>query len=383
MAYIAAERLSFVLPHLLGGLALDLGSRYNAIGLWFGGVGLYERSSSTYPPASYVLLWPLIGWTSLQMASAIWALICALSLAWLAILCVRHTVIASHSTRWFAAMTMLAITATSSVIWLGQLASLLIAAIIGATLLLHPADNREVGWKRELLAGALLVFALVKPSVTLPFLWMITWAPKGAPLRLRMAIGVLLGYGFLTLLALWFQRNGAQEVAIWAQTVGRNSEHLGEGYANVRAWLAEIGLKPLSHPVALIILLWLGWWTLRHRHLDRLLLLSITALVARLWTYHNLYDDLLLAIPMLLLLQIGANTPIRARAWQANGLLICLIAALLLPPDWMFERAPYDFIARTIFGWSLVGTLVFLLRLAQTGEFVAPETVPVSTPAKV
>ena len=313
MAYIAAQRLAFVLPHLLDGSALDLGSRYRAIEIWFGGAGLYERSSSTYPPASYLLLWPLIGWTSLLVASVIWALICALTLGWLVILCVRRAEIASHSTRWFAAMTMLALTATSSVIWLGQLASLLIAAILGAMLLLHPPDHRTQGWQRECLAGALLIFALVKPIVTLPFLWMFLWTPPGAPVRARVGLGVLVGYGILTLAALWFQRDSAREVALWAQTVTRNGEQLSEGYANVRAWLAALGLKPLSHPAALLILLWLGWWTWRYRHLDRLLLLSVTALVARLWTYHNLYDDLLLAIPMLLLLQIGVNSSIRAR----------------------------------------------------------------------
>ena len=41
MAYVAAERLAFVFPHLSGGLALDLSSRYRAVEIWFGGHGLY------------------------------------------------------------------------------------------------------------------------------------------------------------------------------------------------------------------------------------------------------------------------------------------------------------------------------------------------------
>ena len=373
MAYIAAERLAFVFPHLINGLALDLSSRHKSVSLWFGGAGLYERSSSTYPPASYLVLWPLLGWLPFEIASRLWALICVLSLGWMAVLCARREEISSHSARWLAAMTMLALTATSSVVWLGQLVSLLMAAILGALFLLFPPDNRaQINWKRELLAGALLLFALVKPSVAAPFLWMVLWAPRGAPMRVRVGIGVLVGYGILTLAALWFQHDAAREVAAWAQTVNRDGAHLSEGYANVRAWLALIGLKPLSHPVALIIFLWLGFWTYRNRHLDRLLLLSVTALVARLWTYHNLYDDLILAIPMLWLLQIGSHSPIRARARQANGLLTVLVLLLLLPPDWMFERAPYDSIARAILGMTLVATLFFLIRLAKTGEFVAP-----------
>ena len=384
MAYIAAERLAFVFPHLASGQALDLGSRYSAVRLWFGGAGLYEQSSSTYPPASQLLLWPLLGWASLETASRLWALLCALALGWLAVLCVRRETIASHSMRWFAAMTMLSLTATSSAIWLGQLIPLLLAALVGAMFLLHPpngakANGAQFGWQREWLAGALLLFALVKPSVTAPFLWLVLWSPA----RPRVAVGVLVGYGILTMAALWFQQDAAREVAVWAQTVNRNNAELSEGYANLRAWLAAIGLKPLSHPLALLALLWLGWWTFRHRDRDRLLLLSVTALVARLWTYHNLYDDLLLAIPMLLLLQVGARTGRiergrieRGRAWQARALLLALILLLILPPDWMFAPSATGMAERGAFGLTLIATLIFLLRLANLAEFAQPQAAP-------
>ena len=146
-------------------------------------------------------------------------------------------------------MTMLALTATSSVIWLGQSVSLILVALLGAAWLLHPTAQPQTArpqtvWTRELLAGALLLLALVKPSVSAPFLWMILWAPRDAatppPLRGRicLGIGVLLGCGLLTLVALRFQTDAAREVADWAQTVNRNNAQLSEGYANLRAWLA-------------------------------------------------------------------------------------------------------------------------------------------------
>ena len=363
MAYIAAERLAYVFPHLAGGLALDLGSRAVAVERWFGGAGLYGHNSSTYPPASYLLLWPMLGWLPFHLASQGWAWGCALSLGWLALLCVRHEAIGSHSARWLGAMTMLALTATSAVVWLGQLTSLVMAAILGAMFLLYPAHKTEVGPLREVAAGALLLFSLVKPSVAAPFLWMVLWAPA----RWRVGLGVVAGYGVLTLAALWFQHDAPAEVAMWAQTVNRNNAQLSEGYANSRAWLAMAGLKGWSHPFALVALLVLGVWTHRQRHLDRLLLLSVTALVARLWTYHNLYDDLLLAIPMLLLLQISldANAPNAARIWQARALLAALVGLLLLPPDWMFHASIYGTVARAAFGLTLALLLLFLLRLAR------------------
>ena len=407
MAYIAAQRLAFVFPHLTDGFALDLGSCYRAVEIWFGGHGLHQRSSSTYPPASYLLFWPFLGWLPWEAASRLWAVLCALSLGILAIACARHEPIASHSARWLGAMTMLALTATSSVIWLGQSVSLLMCALIAATWLLHPSAQTPSAqtpsaqtpsaqtpsaqtpsaqtpsaqtpsaqtptvWARELGAGALLLFVLVKPSVAAPFLWMILWAPRdaevAAPLsrRIGLGIGVLIGYGALTWAALYFQNDAGREVADWAHTVNRNNAQLSEGYANLRAWLAAIGLKPWSHPLSLLVLLWLGFWTFRHRHLDRLLLLSVTALVARLWTYHNLYDDLLLAIPMLLLLQIGAGRAQPTRRNWANGLLVALVALLLTPPYWMFDRAISNAILPVLLSLTLVATLIFLLRLAKS-----------------
>ncbi len=393
MAYIAAQRLAFVFPHLSDGFALDLGSRYHAVELWFGGHGFYQRSSSTYPPASYLLFWPFLGWLPWEAASKLWAILCALSLGVLATLCARHQPLASHSARWFAAMTMLALTATSSVIWLGQSVSLLMCALIGAAWLLHGAVHPRTLWLRtlwlrtlwlrELGAGALLLFALVKPSVAAPFLWMILWAPRDAapPLsrRIGLGIGVLIGYGILTWAALHFQVDAGREVADWAHTVNRNNVQISEGYANLRAWLAAVGLKPLSHPLALLVLLWLGFWTFQNRHLDRLLLLSVTALVARLWTYHNLYDDLLLAIPMLLLLQIGASRAQPTRRKWANGLLIALVSLLLTPPYWMFERAISNAILPVLLSLTLVATLIFLLRLARSERMAASSSIPTVT----
>lgn len=364
LAYIAATRLAFVFPHLWAGSALDLGSRSVAVERWFGGKELYAYQSSTYPPASYILLWPLLGWLSLSHANWLWTLLYAATLAWLVTLCARHQAIASHSARWFAAMVLLSLTATSAAVWLGQLVPLSMAAILGAMFTLHPSSDspgEKIGWQREVLAGALLLFALVKPTVAAPFLWMVLW--KSA--RLRVGVGVFVGYAILTLWALWFQHNAAHEVTLWAETVNRNGAHLSEGYANLRAWTEALGIKQWSHPLSLIVLLWLGYWTYRHRHLDRFLLLSVTALVARLWTYHNVYDDMLLAIPMLLLLQIAVNPISGMRRSCARGLLGTFIVLMILPPNWFFGQSLPGLLARTLMAGSMVWSLLFLILIAR------------------
>ncbi len=361
LAYIAATRLAFVFQHLWAGSALDLGSRAVAVERWFSGQELYAYQSSTYPPASYVLLWPLLGWLSLAHASWLWTLLYAATLGWMATLCARHQAIASHSARWFAAMVFLSLTATSAAVWLGQLVPLSMAAIVGAMFLLHPPPDQKLGWQREVLAGALLLFALAKPSVAAPFLWLVLWKP----MRLRLGLGVIVGYAILTLVALWFQHNATHEVTLWAQTVNRDGAHLSEGYANLRAWAEALGIKQWSNPLSLVIWLWLGYWTYRHRHLDRLLLLSITALVARLWTYHNIYDDMLLAIPMLLLLQIALNAAPSAQRVCARGLVITFVALMILPPNWFFEQSLPGLAARTLMAGAMVLSLLFLVWIAR------------------
>lgn len=373
MAAVAAVRLSYVIPHLLSGSALDLGSRAVAVERWFGGAGLYESVSSTYPPASYLLLWPLLGWLSFGQASWLWALLYGLALGWLTLLCARHQAIASHSTRWLAAMVLLALTATSAAVWLGQLVPLSLAALLGAMFLLHPPTGKSINWQHEVGAGALLLFALAKPSIAAPFLWMVLWSP----MRLRVGVGVLVGYAVLTLAALWFQHDATREVALWAQTVNRDGAHLSEGYANLRAWTEALGIKKWSHPLSLAAWLWLGYWTFSHRHLDRLLLLSVTALVARLWTYHNLYDDLLLAIPMLFLLQIAVGKTAGARRSGARGLVGALVVLLILPPDWVFQVEPFGTVARALIASAIVLSLFFLVSIART-EKRALENVPAS-----
>jgi hypothetical protein len=55
------------------------------------------------------------------------------------------------------------------------------------------------------------------------------------------------------------------------------------------------GLITAVHPPATYVILWL--------------LLGVTALVARFWTYHRWYDDLLILLPMIALFRIAQQRP--------------------------------------------------------------------------
>lgn len=332
LASLAAQRLSFVSQPLIDGEALDFSSRYIAVRQWFSGEGLYQKHSSTYPPASYLILWPLMGWLSMETASRIWGVSCAFSLAWLAKLIVCRAPIRSSAARWLLALLPFALTATSAAIWLGQFVPVLLAILVASVRLVHPAQDENPNWKREAGAAILMTLALVKPSVSLPFLWLLV----GSPTRFHVAVSVVAAYGVLTLVSLWFQKNGLQKFVGWAETVNRNNALVSEGYANLRVWLASLGLKRWSHPAALLAFGWLGFWSFRNRGADMWLRLGVTALVARLWTYYNSYDDLLLILPMLALLQIGEHQ----RNLTALALFVVLALLLLMPAYRLFADSP-------------------------------------------
>src|SRR5262245_2714479 len=53
--------------------AVDLKFRQNDVSRWFGGLPVYQDKDAIYPPASYLMLWPLLGWLSLDHARWLWA----------------------------------------------------------------------------------------------------------------------------------------------------------------------------------------------------------------------------------------------------------------------------------------------------------------------
>src|ERR1700752_2359331 len=65
-------------PHGLGAFAepggVDLLQRHEEVHEWFGGVSLYGvRATAVYPPATYAMLWPFLGWLGPTAARWSWA----------------------------------------------------------------------------------------------------------------------------------------------------------------------------------------------------------------------------------------------------------------------------------------------------------------------
>ena len=62
--------------------AIDLRQRHNEVQAWFSGRPVYgDIVTAVYPPASYAILWPLLGWLSVTSVRWFWAAttVCALA----------------------------------------------------------------------------------------------------------------------------------------------------------------------------------------------------------------------------------------------------------------------------------------------------------------
>ena len=76
--------------------------------------------------------------------------------------------------------------------------------------------------------------------------------------------------------------------------VGRRGRLYDRGYADLHQWLRLLGLSEWAMPASLAVLALLGLWTYLHRDRDLWLLLGVSGIVSRLWTYHLWHDEVVL-----------------------------------------------------------------------------------------
>jgi hypothetical protein len=318
-------------PGTMGGV--DLASRVRETHNWFDGVPIYGHVvTAVYPPGTYALLWPLVGWLDFGSARWLWASISVGSLAYLAVLIVRQTAVSRPLARAAVVVAMLAIYPTGQTIGNGQLLVPLLPLLLVALLLLQ-RPGRELGV--DLLAALCLLVSLAKFTAVVPFIVVACFAPW----RKRPLVLASLGYAGLTLVAAAYERPGV--IKLLHQWLNVSSDeaatHGPAFYANVQAWLGGAGLKAWILPASVAILVALGYWTWRHRAIDPWLLIGVAAYASRFWSYHRSYDDVLILLPMVALLRIAAaDVKDRNRDVTAALLLAATLAVLIVPGGLFF-----------------------------------------------
>lgn len=361
MAFLAVSRLAYQLWRLLldtgSNGALDLRMLSDWTALWFGGEPLvaYNLLPGTYP-----LLWPLTGWLSFGESRWFWLVLYIISCCWLFSLIKSGAGLGERKETLFAALFLLATYPTGIIVGNGQLTLFIIPAVLAAVLL----GQERPSPGREAVITILLLFSAIKLPISAPFFLTALISNRSY----RPVILAVAGYVLLTLFALHFRSDGLiTNIEMWI----RDSSRLAAigGYGNIHKWLSAAGLSDLILPASFALLIALAAWLYLNRKADIWIALGVTAIAARLWTYHRLYDDLLIIIPMVALFRIFKSNALSFRERTAAGALLVISWLALLSPGFFLQfKSPLGTIFRTgqVTVWLLL--LAFLMYHASAAQ---------------
>ncbi len=347
-------RRAVVLPDPPG---LDLRLRYDEVQTWSSGQPFAVKSSSTYPPASYPLLWLSIGWMEFPTARWVWLAANITLLGWLAALATRESRARDSLERVFVAAFFFSAYAPLVTIGNAQLTIVVTAALVASVV----AWKVTGFWLGSLASAAAMLTALAKPNLSAPFFWLLMFA---APSRLAAALVVVV-YAALTWFAGLFQPGGLPALLErWVETSLYQARRFP--YSDLPVWLDALGVGHWSVAASLVLLGLAGAWVWRLRRQDVWLLLGIVAVVSRLWATHRVYDDLIVFIAMIALLRVAwgaSDTPAKA---AVGGLLFAANwLAQMAPASLLVQPAPVSTLFRAGQTSLWVGTLVFLGWVAE------------------
>ena len=315
-------RLAF--EPLGSGASADLIKRFREVHEWFAGRPVYGVvESADYPPASYIVMFPFVHWPTFELTRLVWTASTIGALVWLCVITVRESGAKTAAGRSFAALMPLSTYATAANIRIGQMGLHLVPLLLAGILMLARQDR---SWRRDLVAAGLLVAALIKPTISVPFFWVAFF--KGGIWFTVLAVA---GYLALTLWGAAYQADSLLTlIEGWLGQSG--NVEATTAHANIYSWLGSAGLESLYLPASLAVLAVAGIWTWWYRKADVWLLIAVASIVARFWSYHRWYDDILLLPPLIALFRMITAGE---RAGRRD-----LMAMVLLVLTWGFGMAP-------------------------------------------
>ena len=352
--------------------ALDLKSRHAEVHAWFAGAAVYgTMQDPTYPPATFAMLWPFLGWLPFEPARWLWAATTVVALAAMTWLILRESGATGAWERAFVALMLLAMNETGVAIGNGQLILHVLPILVFGLLLIYRGSGSLA---EDLTASACVLFAMVKVTLAAPFLWLVLLAPNqrvDSRWRVRPTLLVAAGYVALTFFAASFQDgNVVQQLRDWMRVVQAVSTHGGD-YANLNAWLTAAGLARLVPAVSVGTFIALGIWLYRYRHGDLWVRLGVVAIFTRFWAYHRLYDDVLVVLALVALFRITTSVVQvhGAKDRHVRAAAIALIATsmvfLLLPARLGTSPTPWHQLFDLSHAVTWFGMLSFLCWHAQ------------------
>jgi hypothetical protein len=184
--------------------------------------------------------------------------------------------------------------------------------------------------------------------------------------RLRPLALIVAGYLALALFASLFRDAGLAD--LWGTWLAGSVEQAarqygGRGaYGSLHHWLGVFHLQRLNGAASILALALLGVFLRRYRDADVWILLGVTSVVARVWTYHRIYDDMLILLPMIALFRLWTRERDRTAAVVLGMVLLAALApARLFEPasPWCFSTMLAEQLT-----WALaLGYLLWRARL--------------------
>ena len=179
----------------------------------------------------------------------------------------------------------------------------------------------------------------MKPTISIPFFWIILFMPGG----LRAALLTVLNYTLLTVFAGQFQQEGT--ITLFFQFIGRGLQSSvgassGHGYGTIHDLLVGLGYEAFLPVASLLILGALGCWIYYNRTGDSWILIGTAAIAARIWSYHALYDDPVILLPFITLFRIAKRTSVSEGCRATAGVLMILAWTALETPFHILRAFP-------------------------------------------
>jgi hypothetical protein len=373
----AVMRLGFAFHIALikTGEPIDLLYRYEEVRQWFSGLTIYGHlENSDYPPASYALLWPFMGWLSVPAARFLYVLSAVAALGVIGVVAARSALVEGRL-RLLAAVFVLPAGATQLTLWVGQLGLHVVAALMAAVALL--VGTRAEGpsqrwipvasWQRDVLAAGLLTASLIKPTLSVPVVAVALIVTR------RWRPVLLIGGMYCGLILLAAMPQEAGPVGLHAMWLGQGVDvNVAKGSVNVDLWLHWLGADRWLLVASVMILLVAMAWAWRYRHTTPWVAIGVGALVGRLWIHHRAYDDVLLMLTAVALFQIVRETVDRSQATAVAAAV--LLGSIYLGghiPMWAYltSASPLLWLTAEVFrSVSWLAVLGFLLWYARISE---------------
>ena len=340
--------------------AIDLRLRWRETQAWFAPRPVYGAyPDAVYPPASYLILRPFVGFGALSFVRWVWAGVTVVSLYVLSRTFVRGSAAEGRAERRFLALLPLALYPVGATIGNGQLG---IAIVTCLAVALPMLERRPPSLVRDLLIALLVLLALVKPSISAFFFLIVMFAPGGW----RPAALTVLGYALATWLAslpraagpidlMLKWKNRSTEGIIWGARFGEGAivnptvqpfhlpkpppEQIAEAVErgvviksiSVHSLLSYAGVPRYAMAASIVLLAIYGLWVLWRRRASVWTLMAVTAIVALFSGYHAWYDHVILTLPLLALYRHA-----KLEASITSAVLFALLFVFLLAPGGVY-----------------------------------------------